>query len=175
MWRNLFFFAFFAMGISACKEIKIQNGQIPNEYMNEARQVVGTYQGTVGRQATTVTIELIGNYLIVSATPDILGGSCGSQIGDLLSVLVGGRSGSYYVERATLAFNPNNCLMIEGRELNLGVRRQNGQVRLTSSVLERSEWRESCEPRCTPNGCTTVCNRTLEQSFVRGDFVKTLP
>ena len=134
---------------------------------------MGTYSGYADSQPTTINVALDGNHLVMTASPDVLGAQCSSRIGDLKRVRVGGNNNNYYVEGASFAFDPNYCVMVQGRELDVSLRRQNGQIRLSTSVLESTEWRQECTPECTPmNGCQNHCQMVPYQKYARGNFVK---
>lgn len=109
-----------AFGLSACKSVEVDpNGTIANEYISALSQFEGnfggklliTYSGSESRAAQTVTknfaldLNSVGNRPVLRSNTDILGAGCGSRIGKLVALEIGGAWD--YI--AKFQFNPGAC------------------------------------------------------------------
>jgi|GEM_PF-6337276 len=109
-----------AFGLSACKSVEVDsNGTIANEYISALNEFEGsfggtlliTYSGSEQRASQTVTknfklnLNSIGNRPVLKSNTDILGAGCGSRIGKLLALEVGGAWD--YI--AKFEFSPGAC------------------------------------------------------------------
>lgn len=109
-----------ALGLSACKSVDVDsNGAIANEYVSTLNNYEGSYAGSllitrsneIGTTSRIVsknfklTLNNVGNRPLLGSNLDILGAGCGSKIGKLLSLQVGGA----WDFVAQFDFNPGAC------------------------------------------------------------------
>lgn len=101
------------VALSACNEIETPDGRVPAEFLGYAQQLVGSYGGQFEGQPTTIGLQMNGDMPYVTVTNtgnDILGPSCRSQIGQLVSIRgEKHNNNTYSLESATFAFSPGNC------------------------------------------------------------------
>src|SRR5262245_17869826 len=81
-----------------CNEVDIVDGRIPAEYLEQSRAVVGTYNGHMDGRRVALSVALEGDRMVMTASPDMLGDNCQSQIGNLLKVRVDEDNGQYTVK-----------------------------------------------------------------------------
>lgn len=163
------------LSIVSCRYVKITNGRIPAAYLNQVKQIEGVYVGRMDSQSVTLKVQLEGDYLRVTAHPDILGSNCQSRIGNLKEVMVKGREPNYEVTDAYFDFDPNFCSAnILGRSLAFGIKKSGANIKLSASILERMNPRRVCNPICMPNaGCIDNCHDEYNDPvYIYGDFVK---
>lgn len=165
--------------LAGCDEVKIEDGRIPAEYLDEAAAATGTYAGTMDSRAVSLNVSLIGDRLRVQASPDFLGTGCDSSFGNLEKVRVEREGNSYSLESATFAFAPNFCApSVVGREVVFGIRSRNGQTELSASLLQDSRMERECRMVCSPGGpggapvCREECTMRPIQVFLTGRFYK---
>lgn len=113
---------------------------------NYAGSYNGKFEGTVG----SIHIGVVGQTLTAKFTGkpangnDILGGTCGSSIGQMLELDMDGSE----VDHATFAFDPGSCAtQILGRELNIDFKHKDGiPTSLKASVYshETTSWETVC-------------------------------
>jgi len=169
----------FVLSIFGCKNVDIENGMIPDEYLGEASKFVGSYDGNFKGQAGTITVALHGNHMALTFAGanggnDLLPG-CRSVIGDLTQITVSEKSnGNYELKRATFAFDPNLCSeQVQGRHLYLDIKVKNEFVRLSASVLDYTQMERRCryEPPSYPGGGgRRVCDWVRRYHYLQGRF-----
>ena len=134
--------------IVACKkELVIDDGRIPAEYLPMVQEYLGTYSGKTDRSVMsrgdkgTLQISLVGDRLKISfegtnGDTDILNNDCNSLIGNLLSLRGKVKNDEIKLTDATLEFYPNRCRrMIRGRDIKIFVRKKHGVIRLDTAIL----------------------------------------
>ncbi|MEO5668605.1 MAG: hypothetical protein ABIR96_11140 [Bdellovibrionota bacterium] len=109
-----------ALGLSACKAVEVDsNGAIPNHYVSSLEQFEGTYSGNLKISYSAnasaqplalsknfkVALSSVGNRPVISTNIDVLGAACGSSVGKLVSLEVGGA----WDFIAKFAFDPGTC------------------------------------------------------------------
>lgn len=144
-----------ALLLSACKTIKVENGEVPDEYRAMAQAYMGTYQGSFNGFKGAITLALSGRKVILtykdaSGSSDILDARCNSRFGDLESVNVSkdkssGSKTTYKLDSAVFAFDPNRCWgSVDGRDVVLDFSKKNGHTRVDVSILYRQDYERRC-------------------------------
>jgi hypothetical protein len=172
---KIFLGSVICLSIVSCRSVKITNGRIPATYLSQVKLIEGVYEGRMDSQFVKLNVQLEGDYLRVTASPDILGSDCKSRIGDLKEVMVKGREPNYEVTDAYFDFDPNYCSAnILGRNLAFSIKKSGATIKLSASILERMNPRRVCNPICMPNaGCIDNCHdEYTDPVYIYGDFVK---
>jgi hypothetical protein len=109
-----------AVGLSACKSVEVDNtGAIAGDYATAMNSFDGTYGGTLlisyssnANKASQLlsknfklNLDTVGKRPTLTSNLDILGAGCGSSIGKLVSLEVGGA----WDFVARFAFDAGNC------------------------------------------------------------------
>lgn len=148
--------------LAGCKEVKIENGRIPAEYLTLAAQFMGSYTGKFNGKESTLTLRLEGDIVKVAYHDengsDILGARCASSFGLLETIYVGGGQSNPKLDQANFVFNPNQCAaQILGRQLHLDFTKRNSGITVMAGILERRDWETNCGGGGSPypSGCTT--------------------
>lgn len=155
-----------ALILSGCKDIQIQDGRIPAEYLTTAAQYMGNYAGQFNGTSAEISLWLEGNVVKVKYTDargsDILNPQCQSQIGHLRSITVSGEQKNPQLDVANFAFDPGNCSStVLGRMLVVWFERKSSSVRMAPQILQRWD-------RCPWEDCTNP-DRDV---YLRGEFNK---
>lgn len=172
---------FSTLALLACKEQKVPNGEIPDEYVKAAQKYMGFYGGKMEGNRGVLKFVLQGKKVLVeysdSRGHDILDPRCDSKIGDLLSVKVDKKSTGYVLERATFAFDPNFCWpSVQGREVVFDFNENSTQIRVNASILLEQEWERDC--RIDPGNPSAgipprqVCTQQPIAHFASGRFTR---
>lgn len=184
--KRVYLIAFLTLLVSACNEVDLVDGKIPEKYKEHAEVFAGTYQGAFGGMPGELKVNLVeDNRLVISFNgldgSDILGSDCGSNIGHVKKIRLtnsGTRENPQYsINGAVVDFDPNRCsFMVAGREIVMVVREVQGHIRFDLSLLEKTEWRRECRPEVDNNGRTRlVCENVPERSYLVGQFIKNEP
>ncbi|MGZ3746530.1 MAG: hypothetical protein ACXWRE_04205 [Pseudobdellovibrionaceae bacterium] len=111
------------LGLLGCKEVTVENGQLPQEFLSSAADLVGTYHGNFNGNDSTIEIQLDGDRPTLSyKVPnqmDILSSNCGGKIGNLQKILVADNDNEYGLSGAIFEFLPGACSTTVGREVIL--------------------------------------------------------
>ncbi|MEK2646968.1 hypothetical protein [Bdellovibrio sp. BCCA] len=160
------------MALAACKTVKIENGEVPDEYLSRAKKLEGVYSGSFEGRRGQLTITFQGNKPVL-LYKDARGDSlvmpeCRSSMNDLKWVYVT-RKGA--VESAGFYFDPGVC-MIDGREVVLSFADDYNTIRV--SLLDRRVYDRRCrwevtDPRRGPQEICEIVQRdmTLNGKFSR--------
>jgi hypothetical protein len=181
--KNLktFLLAISAIAIFAgCKNVKIQNGEVPSQYLSQAKKLEGTYHGSFNGIRGDLVIHFEGNRPVVTYKGangnDILNGGCGSDIGLLTKVTIKSENKNPRVSDATFEFNPGSCsLQVEGRTLDIGFKEKDGVLRLSASILQETrpvnvcQWDPGAPPRVPPY---QNCHTEFQSTYLMGSFVR---
>lgn len=130
------------MALTACKTVKIENGEVPDEYLARAKQLEGVYHGSFEGRSGQLTITFEGNKPLLlykdSRGDSLLATQCRSSVNNLKWAYVT-RKGA--VESVGFYFDPGLC-MIDGREVQLSFSKDYRSIRL--SLLERRYMERRC-------------------------------
>jgi len=166
------------VAISGCKNVKIDNGEVPSQYLSQAKKLEGTYHGSFNGVRGDLTIRFHGQRPVVSFKngngSDILNNNCGSEVGLLKEVTVKSENKNPRVSNAIFDFDAGTCsLMVEGRHLNIGFKEKNGAVVLNVSILQETRTREVCRlnPGTPPHSPPYhECRTEYQRHFLTGSF-----
>jgi hypothetical protein len=165
----------------ACKEQKVPNGEIPDEYVKSAQKYMGYYGGKMEGHRGVLKFSMLGRKVVVDYKDergtDILDPRCSSKIGDLLAVKVDKKDSGYVLERATFAFDPNYCWpSVQGREVVFDFKENSTQIRVNASILLEQEWERDCriDPGNPGAGIPPrqVCTQQPMTHFASGRFTR---
>jgi hypothetical protein len=164
------------LALCGCKEIQVENGEVPSQYQAAAQKYLGVYQGQMDGVPGTMTISLQGNKAAIQYSnklgTDILNPKCASLIGDLKSVRVSeDGKGGYNLDSAVFSFDANRCAsQVEGRELVMNFKSAGSVMKLSASILRSSEWQTDCRPEGFPPAMS--CSRQPVYYYVSGKFTR---
>ena len=167
-----------ALILSACDDVEIEDGKVPQKYVQQVQPYLGHYVGRIEGKYTEITIGMNGNvpYLITKNNEggDITGTNCGSKVGKLVSVAVDDLGGGrYQLKRASFDLDPGLC-MIEGTTVDLKI---HSTTEFDLAILDRDTRSTTCPPR-TPSPGSGIppvdppCNEIGEITYLRGHFIK---
>lgn len=99
------------LALVGCKEIKTPDGNLPEDAIEIAEALSGTYKGAFDKRDATVEFSLEGNRPVVSFVDsdnvaDVLGVNCNSSIGDLERVRIKEKKG---LITAYFKFDDGDC------------------------------------------------------------------
>lgn len=126
--------------LSGCRDaIELENGEIPDQYLNEAKPYLGTYRGQISGHSSELQLSLVGNRVILSGTSPIAS-RCEAAFGLLKRIWVNKKNDQYVLTGADFSFDPNKCARdIRGREVNLTFKSRKMSFYLLETTL--TEWR----------------------------------
>jgi hypothetical protein len=108
---------FAVSGLSGCKNVDVDStGALPSDIVTSLVSYRGLYQGELYLKSSqsmnevlqkdfSIDFDIQGDRPVITPRTDILGSECGSKIGRLLNVTVGG----IWKAIATFEFNPGHC------------------------------------------------------------------
>ncbi|MEM7645484.1 MAG: hypothetical protein AAF203_01130 [Pseudomonadota bacterium] len=146
-----------AVGLLGCKEVKVENGEVPEKYLDQVDPYLGVYSGQFNGLKGDLEISMDGQKALLKFTDfngksDILGQNCQSEIG-LLKAFQAKKidDDQYELRGARFEFFSNYCFL-EGREIRLSFKGD----RLRAEILEEIERipGRPRPPQCTKHGCT---------------------
>lgn len=166
--------------IAGCKTVKIENGEVPSQYLSEAKKMEGTYRGSFNGVRGNLVILFDGQRPMVrfqnGNDNDILSNNCNSEIGLLRTVTVKSENKNPRVSNATFAFDPGRCgLSVDGREVNIGFKEKDGGIALNVSILQETRTRDVCywDPGAPPHvPAHQVCRTEFESYYLTGSFAR---
>ncbi len=152
MMRFTLFFAFVGLMavLSGC-DVDTPNGQIPTDYLTQAKAFSGQYRGSMqGGGKGVLTIALRGTQISASFRgEDILGRGCRTQLGLLQRVHAEGSGASARLTSAIFSLS-SNCA--EGSQLTLSLKSDGKSY--SARVVKSSETTKSCPSLLEINDCT---------------------
>ncbi|MEK7354926.1 MAG: hypothetical protein AAB250_00655 [Bdellovibrionota bacterium] len=171
----------FSVALTGCKEQKVPNGEIPDEYMQAAQKYMGYYGGKMEGNRGVLKFSFQGKKVLAQYSDnrgqDILDPRCDSKIGDLIAVKVDKKSSGYVLERAVFAYDPNLCWpSVHGREIVFDFSENSSQIRVNVSLLLEQEWERDCriDPGNPSQGRppTQICTDRPVTRFASGRFTR---
>lgn len=174
--RTAFLKSFLALGflfLSACDEVEFENGRVPNEYLPQAKALVGTYSGQFSREKSTLKLDLYENLAVLSfqsaSGNDLLGPDCHSQIG----ILKRARIKDQRISNLYFKFKPGQC-DIPGRELDLQFSNNYKKITLRlrdhDKIVQECEWND--RGRVPPVPPVYECHNVVYKQYLTGTFVR---
>jgi len=172
---------FSCLSLLACKEQKVPNGEIPDEYVRAAQKYMGFYAGKMQDHRGVLKFSMQGKKVVAQFADDrgrdILDPRCESKIGDLVSVKVAQKGSNYVLERATFAFDPNYCWpSVHGREVVFDFSENSSQLRVNASILLEEDLQRDCriDPGNPGRGVPPqqVCTDQPSDRFATGRFTR---
>ena len=164
--------------LTACSKVqKIENGQIPNEYINQIQPFLGDWSGSFNYHMGTLHLSLNeSNQLIVEftdgATNDFIPG-CKSSIGLLKEVEFDKDNGEVQIKRATFDIDTNRCSRsIVGQQIHFEFYDSHTTTMLK---LVHKQWRDYVcrEVGRDPNGAPIrECNHEIRNQYLTGRFAQ---
>ncbi len=134
------------------RDIKIENGEVPEEYLSVVESYLGSYSGDFNHFPGQIELSLDGRQLVAQfqdlegQPQDLLDPRCGSEIGLLKSVRIREVDGEPTLRWATFGFSPGDCQrQVAGRVLDVEVEHRRGNLRFYLSLLQRWENVQRCE------------------------------
>ncbi len=176
--KKIFLVSVLVIGFLGCKEVKLEDGRVPKQYLSKTKKLMGTYKGQFNGREATISIELRGGDTPTvqyqdARGKDMLAPNCQSEIGLLQSVYVVGKKSNPQIERATFAFDPANCF-IDGNALYLKFEEKKSVIRFVASIVKRRRQHEVCEyvpggPGIPPR---RQCHYEIIEDSITGVFKK---
>lgn len=141
-----------ALALVGCKDIQIQEGRIPAEYLPVAAQYMGNYSGQFNGTPAEISLWLEGDVVKVKYVDargsDILAPQCESSFGHLKSITVSGEQKNPQLDVANFAFDPGKCPnMAMGRMLVIMFKKKSSTLKMAPAILQR--WDRCPWPECT--------------------------
>jgi hypothetical protein len=164
------------LGLVACEEIKIKDGEIPENYVGTVGELVGVYHGRFEGYPASVELRMNGNKPQViyrdQFGSDILHPSCGSQIGDLKLINVGTKNNEPFLKNAYFSFDAGECwTRVRGRTLTVSFFKRQDRQHLDLHILKDVRWEQRCVPvHLPPHGAGTDCRMEQVQHYISGRF-----
>jgi len=132
--KSLGILSLLSLVLVSCR-VETPNGQVPSDYLNQAKTVVGDYKGSMqGGQSGTLSVRLSGTKVVVSFSSKLL--SCGGSIGTLQAI----DADNSGVQAAYLGLSKASC--VEGQELILSP--SAGMKSFTAQVVKESHDVQTC-------------------------------
>lgn len=143
---------FILLGLLGCKEVTINDGHVPQEYLSLSKQLEGKYFGTFDGKQAEIQIYFEGDRPLLiykdSYGTDLIDSSCNSKIGLLQKVMLVTKNNRYTIDQAIFGFYPGACRLIAGRTLELNF---SGTNRFSVSIYDHNEYVQRCNPGGPPN------------------------
>jgi len=151
--------SFALLAIAGCKTIDIKDGQVPSQYLSQAKKLEGTYKGEFDGVPGNLIIAFNGNKPTIAYNnkrgEDILNNNCRSEFGNLLKVTIKNEDKNPTVSSALFDFDAGDCsLLVRGRDAELNFKQTDKGMRIDISILKEIDERQVCNwtPGNPPNG-----------------------
>lgn len=166
------------LALASCKQVEFKNGEIPDEYLSEAKKLEGTYMGSFAGLPYDLEIQFEGNKpRIAFRSPD--GNGCRFAFGDVLAADVSGSKDDYTIKRVYFELQSESCYRAEGKTIQLDLSEKDGRVRMDAYILQEEHWERVCHweyppgrPGYPPPPAQYVCHDELMKSYLNGRFIK---
>jgi len=137
---------------AGCKNVDIKDGQIPSNYLSQAKALAGTYKGHFEGTPGNLIVSFNGNKPVIKYVNkrgnDILNNNCQSEFGDLLKVTIKNENKNPTVSSTLFDFDAGGCsLMVSGRDATISFKETDKGTRLTISILKEVQQQQICEWR----------------------------
>jgi hypothetical protein len=159
-----------AMALVGCREVTINDGRVPAEYLTQAKQLEGHYKGSFDGKRAEIEIYFEGDRPFIRYTDsrgnDPLDANCNSKIDLLQSIVLFKKRGEYVLDQAIFGFHPGSCRIVKGRTFTLDF---SGSQKFTASIYEDSEYVQRCTPNNPPNRGSN-CHTEEIPYYISGKF-----
>lgn len=154
----------------SCKTVTIENGEVPSEYLAQAKKFEGVYVGSFEGVRGELKITFEGNKPVLSLKnaigEDLYKPSCHAKINNLKWVAI---NNDKLVDAVAFYLDPGHCF-IDGREVQLSF--SNDYSTIHASIVERRYNERQCrwevtDPRIGPR---EYCEYVQRDLVVRGKF-----
>jgi hypothetical protein len=172
------FMAAALLTLAGCRVLDIDNGEIPDNYLSQAKQFEGVYEGQFNGVPGEMTVSFEGNKPVLSYKnaqgSDILNNNCGSSFGLLKKVYLRGTE-TPRIDAVSFAFQPGQCaLTVDGRDVTVELRQYNGKTVLKLSLLRNTTQQRVCDwspgaPNMPPQ---QVCRWEQTPVYLYGKFAR---
>lgn len=156
MGLKIFGRLFIIAGLIGCKEINIQDGHIPQQYLADAEILTGKYHGTLNGRNAEIDIYIEGDRPLLqyndSLGMDILSSNCSSKIGLLKKIQALQNNEKVYIDEVLFGFDPGQCAKVVGNEVILKFIEKN---KIKMSIHQYDERIYQCTPGRS-GGCAFV-------------------
>jgi len=140
-----------AVALTGCRELKVENGELPAEYVEAASRYMGEYSGSFDGKRGQIRLQLEGRKVIFEFRDsrggrDLLPG-CDAIVGQLESAAVQEKSdGQFELMRVSFALDPGSCWSsIRGRELELRFHEsRSGKIGFDLYLFHFTIWQTRC-------------------------------
>jgi hypothetical protein len=166
--------------LGGCNEVKIENGEIPQEAISSATPYLGEYPGSFDGRAGTLELKLDGRKALLnfrSTTGGELLPGCHAMIGNLEAISVRTKDSHYILKNAKFAFDPNLCWSnIKGRQLIVEFSERRGRQSVGLYLHKESQIERKCrwDPGM-PDGRTPprhTCQNVEVRTYLEGQFTR---
>lgn len=167
--------------VAGCKTVDIQDGQVPSQYLSQAKKLAGTYNGNFDGTPGSLTISFNGNKPVLTYAnkrgDDILNNNCHSEFGNLLKVTIKSENKNPTVSDALYDFDAGGCsLFVRGREASLSFKQTDKGMRINISILRDVTQHQECNltPGNPQHGIppTQSCNWVQTPEYLYGTFYR---
>jgi hypothetical protein len=137
------------LGLVACEEISVKNGELPEQYAGTVGEYLGVYQGRLDGRPATIELRMLGNKPVVIYRDlrgtDVLHPTCRSRIGDLEAITVGKKDDQPYLKEARFLFDAGECWnFVEGRKITLSFSKNRDFNQVDLALLKEVRWERRC-------------------------------
>jgi hypothetical protein len=161
-----------------CREVIINNGHVPKEYLEQAKKIEGIYKGDFEGNTGQIEILFVGDEpkLIFTNNSDNeflktnSNITCHSKFGLLRSVLVSQSNSTYKLDQADFSFDSGSCSDVQGKTIRLSFNNNN---QFNISVLYYTLYENKCTPDVPPPaGPGRRCELVEKPVYLSGFFSK---
>jgi len=159
--------------LTSCKDVKIENGKIPAEFLEVAQGFTGTFHGEFLNQLVDLDVSIDqNNVLHIVPSRDLFGESCETSVNLLQRLSLKEKNKNYYISSAVVALDPGRCgRMFEGRMLYFYPRYEEGQMTSVGlQVLEETRSHRECH--WSGNPPREYCEYKTIEYYYTGRFTR---
>lgn len=168
--KRLLLSAVALLALASCKTVKFEDGEVPSQYLAQAKKLEGVYQGSFQGLRGKMIVSFEGNRpyvrMVDTAGGDLVLPHCRANIHQLKWAYINNKK---QVKSVGFYFHPGSCF-VEGRELVLDFNKDYNVI--TASVLDRRLVDRRCrwevyDPRRGPQ---EVCEYVTRDIYLTGKF-----
>lgn len=173
--KKVYLALLFSAVLFGCKKVDFTDGQIPAEYLAEAQQLAGLYQGEFAGRSYDMNIVFVGNkpqLTLIMKDKTV----CTFNFGNILYARVSeGSNKKINLDRVAFAFTGSDCGRAEGEELEIVPRFTGDKTTLQLTLLEEKVPYYRCDedpgspPYVPPR---RECRIDYHEYYLTGEFEK---